>query len=245
MSASSLEKSNSFDILSDVEETDNSEAESTRNGASVFDYKRRRTGPRVRSKKESSQISRQSKQSKSDSSRNTHVKRTEESMYEKDCGKILIIGDSQLHHIEESRLCGKNIKALVRFKGGLKVEQVTNRYEELLNEDFNEIITHVDVNNTEHESEESIMNKFRTLNEAIKNSRMAFSGILRRRDRPELNQKITRINSFLRNLCLDNGLDFIDNDIVNFKHLGRDGLHINKYGQRRLALNFINHIKSY
>ena len=79
----SLEKSNSFDILSDLEETVNSETESTSNGASVSDYKRRRTGPRVRSKKENSQISRQRKQLKSNSSRKAHVKRTEESMYEK------------------------------------------------------------------------------------------------------------------------------------------------------------------
>ena len=116
---------------------------------------------------------------------------------------------------------------------------------ELLNEDFDEIIIHVGVNNTEHESEESVMNKFRTLSESIKESHVAFSGILRRSDKPELNQKITRINSLLKNLCLDNGSDFIDNDNVNFKHLGRDGLHIKKDGQRRLALNFINHIKSY
>ena len=53
---------------------DNSEKESTCNGASAFDYKRRRTRPRVRSKKENSRISRQSKQSKSDSSREAHVK---------------------------------------------------------------------------------------------------------------------------------------------------------------------------
>ena len=109
----------------------------------------------------------------------------------------------------------------------------------------NKLIIHVGVNNTKHESEESIMNKFRTLSESIKESHVAFSGILRRSDKPELNQKITRINSFLKNLCLDNGLDFIDNDNINLKHLGRDGLHISKDGQRRLALNFINHIKSY
>ena len=139
-------------------------------------------------------------------------------MYEKDCGKILIIGDSQLHHIEESHLSGKNIKALVRSKGGLKVEQVTNRYEELLNEDFDEIIINVGVKNTEHETEESIMNKFRTLNESIRKSRVAFSGILRRSAKLGLNQNINRINSFFKNLCLDNGLDFIDNDNVNFKH---------------------------
>ena len=152
-----LEKSNSFDVLSDVDETDNSEAESTLSDTNVFDYKRKRTRPRVRSKqskKENSRRSQEDKQSKSDNSRKTHVKRTEDSTYEKDRGKILIIGDSQLHHIEESRLSGKNIKALVRSKGGLKVEQVTKRYEELLSEEFDEIILHVGVNNTEHESEE-------------------------------------------------------------------------------------------
>ena len=143
-------------------------------------------------------------------------------MYEKDRSKILIIGYSQLHHNEESCLSGKNIKALVRSDGGLKVEQVTNRYGELLNEDFNEIIIHVGVNNTEHESEESIMSKFRTLSESTKESHVAFSGILRRTDQPEFNKKITHINSFLKNLCLDNGLDFIDNNNINFKHLGRD-----------------------
>ena len=89
----SLEKSNSFDILADVEETDNSETESTCNGASVSDYERRRTEPKVRSKKENSKMSRQSKQSKSNSSRKAHIKRTEESMYEKDHSKILIIGE--------------------------------------------------------------------------------------------------------------------------------------------------------
>ena len=106
-------------------------------------------------------------------------------------------------------MSGKKIKALVKSKGGLKVEQETNRYEELLNKDFDEIIIHV------CESEKSIMNKFRTLNESIKESHVAFSGILRRSDKPEVNQKITRINSFFKNLCLDNGLDFIDNDNVN------------------------------
>ena len=85
-------------------------------------------------------------------------------------------------------MSGENNEALVRSYGSLKVEQVTNRYGELLNEDFDEIIIHVGVNNTEHESEESIMNKFRTLSQYIKESHV---GILRRSDKPELNKKIT------------------------------------------------------
>ena len=42
-----------------------------------------------------------------------------------------------------------------------------------------------------------------------------------------------------------NGYDFIDNSDVVFRHIGYDGLHINRDGQRRLALNFIDHLKDY
>ena len=38
----------------------------------------------------------------------------------KERGKTVVIGDSQLHHIEENRLSGKK-KTLVRSKGDLKI----------------------------------------------------------------------------------------------------------------------------
>ena len=60
-----------------------------------------------------------------------------------------------------------------------------------------------------------------------------------------LNKKIERLNGRLKNLRSKNGYDFIDNSDVVFRHIGHDGLHINKDGQRRLALNFTDHLRGY
>ena len=74
---------------------------------------------------------------------------------------------------------------------------------------------------------------------------MTFSSIIKRADKPDLNLKIMRINDKLKNLCLENGYDFIDNINIDFRHLGGDKMHINKEGQRHLAINYLNHLRSF
>ena len=54
--------------------------------------------------------------------------------------------------------------------------------------------------------------------------------------------KIVPVNTRLRNLCLNKGFDFINNQNVSLEHLGRDGLHVNKDGKMRLALTILNYI---
>ena len=54
--------------------------------------------------------------------------------------------------------------------------------------------------------------------------------------------KIVPVNTRLRNLCLNKGFDFINNQNVSLGDLGRDGLHINKDGKMRLALTILNYI---
>ena len=43
-------------------------------------------------------------------------------------GKTVILGDSQLHHIEENKLSSETNKILVRSKGGLKVNEVIDPF---------------------------------------------------------------------------------------------------------------------
>ena len=74
------------------------------------------------------------------------------------------------------------------------------------------------------------------LGESIDSTRVTFSSIIKRADKPELNLKIMQINDKLKNLCMENGYDFIDNINIGFRHLGRDKLHVNKDGQRLLAV---------
>ena len=69
--------------------------------------------------------------------------------------------------------------------------------------------------------------------------------LLKRPDKPDLNIKIMNINSKLKDLCMENGYDFIDNTNIGFRHLARDKLHINKEGRRILAFNFLNHLRTF
>ena len=54
-----------------------------------------------------------------------------------------------------------------------------------------------------------------------------------------------QINDKFKNFCLENGHDFTDNINIGVRHLGRDKLHINKEGQRLLAINYFNHLRSF
>ena len=146
--------------------------------------------------------------------------------------KTVILGDSQLHHIEENKLFSKTNKILVRSKGELKVNKVIDTFGDILNEEADEFIFHVEVNSIENESEEQIPHKFLKLGDSIDSARVMFLSIIKRADKPELNLKIMQITDKLKNLCLENGYDFIDNINIGFRHLGRDKLHINTEGQR-------------
>ena len=75
-------------------------------------------------------------------------------------------------------------------------------------------------------------------------TKLTFSGIISRSDKPFLNQNIDSINFQLEKMCLDKGHDFTDNNYIKFGHLNRGGLHINPTEQKRLAMNFITQIKS-
>ena len=143
--------------------------------------------------------------------------------------------------IRLKKLSCKTNKILVRSKGGLKVNEVIDTFGDILNEEADEFIFHVGVNRVEKESEEQILHKFLKLGEFIDSERVTFSSsIMKRADKPELNLKIMQINDKLKNVCMENGYDFIiDNINIGFRHLGRDKLQINKEGQRLLAINYL------
>ena len=163
----------------------------------------------------------------------------------KERGKTIVIGDSQLHHIEENRLSGRKNKTLVCSKGGLKIHEVSSVFKSILEEDADEFVFHIGVNNVEKETEDEIVRKYIQLGQSFACARVTFSSIIKRADKPELNVKIANINSKLKVLCMENGFDFIENNNIGFRHLARDKLHINKEGQRILALNFLNHLRTF
>ena len=157
---------------------------------------------------------------------------------------MLIIGDSQLHAIDSSKMF-RTHDVKVRSQGGLKLEQLENLLRQEIKYNTDEAIAHAGVNNIEFESEENILDKFANISDKFYDmTKLTFSGIIRRSDKPFLNQKIDSINCQLEKICLNKGHDFIDNNNATCGHLNRGGLHINPTGQKRLAKNFITQVKS-
>ena len=139
--------------------------------------------------------------------------------------KVFLLGDSQLHRIDEEKLSSRNVKTLVRSKGGLKVENVCDNFKDILHKEPKEIILHVGVNNIKKDEEDEILRNYEELGKSI-NCSLTISGILCGRDKPVLIKKIERVNGRLKTLCSKNGYDFIDNSDVVFRHIGHDGLHL-------------------
>ena len=66
------------------------------------------------------------------------------------------------------------------------------------------------------------------------------SSIIERYDKPELNPIINSVNQSLYEVCCRLELGFVDNSNINSSNLARDGLHINRSGQSKLAANVLD-----
>ena len=239
---------NYYEVLSELE-TDCNDEDSECDSAS-FQYKRVHDKPRKRQQQKPQESSQHGNKyqvatGKLENQRKNETQGESRFVKTKERGKTVVIGHSQLHHIEENRLSGRKNKTLVRSKGGLKIHEVSSVFKNILEEDADEFVFHVGVNNVEKETEDEIVRKYVELGQSIVCARVTFSSIIKRADKPELNVKIANINSKLKVLCMENGFDFIENNNIGFRHLARDKLHINKEGQRILALNFLNHLRTF
>ena len=103
--------------------------------------------------------------------------------------KVIILGDSQLHRIVEESLSSRNMKTLVRSKGGLKVENVCNNFQYILHKEPKEIILHVGINNIEKDEEDEILRKYEELGKSIYCS-LTTSRIICRHDKPVLIRRL-------------------------------------------------------
>ena len=126
---------------------------------------------------------------------------------------------------------------------GAKVQQVPDLFsQELEDPTVSQIIVHIGTNSVGETSMEHLNEDFENLALWLREkcNRVVFSSIIERYDKPELNPKINSINQSLHELCCRLELGFIDNSNINSSHLARDGLHINRSGQSKLAANVLD-----
>ncbi len=76
-----------------------------------------------------------------------------------------------------------------------------------------------------------------------KQTQVAFSSILKRKDDHLLNGKVMKTNELLKETLLLNGFDMIDNDNIISSNVSKDGLHLNEGGVKKFAANLSKYLR--
>ena len=155
-------------------------------------------------------------------------------------GTTLIVGDSMLNGLDESRL--RNCK--VRVYPGSSIEDMHYNIIPLLRKRPSTVILHIGTNNTTRDNSHQIIEKLANLKQLIISQipdvRLIISSLIRRYDddKAQLTSEVT--NTMLHSVSDD----IINNDNININHLGKRGHHMTPYGTGRLAMNIIKVLKS-
>ena len=76
----------------------------------------------------------------------------------------------------------------------------------------------------------------------FQNTKITFSSIIIRKDRKNIDNKVSQVNSYLKNYCSQKNIDFIDNGNIKEEHLSQKKLHLYKKGNSILTKIFLKYL---
>ena len=160
---------------------------------------------------------------------------------------VIIVGDSIARNVGDCLERDSNMFSKLSMSGA-RIEDVEDKLKNLGDMTNSHIVVQVGTNNLKKDGTEEIMRKFQSLITVSKNCkfrRLSLVGILRRKDVSSyMDSKRIGINLRLREMCKQNGIEYVHKDIVS-EHLGRDGLHLSTSGQDEVARTIFRHCKHF
>ena len=157
----------------------------------------------------------------------------------------LIAGDSIINNLDELKLSKGGVKVKVRAFSGSNIYDMYEYISPLLRKEPDYIILHIGTADAPNKSADDILIELLQLKNFIANKlphcRIIISQPTVRNDIPCARLVIrTQINK-LNNLTLE----MVDNSNIEFEQLGKKGLHLNKWGTSKLAMNYISLIREF
>lgn len=160
--------------------------------------------------------------------------------------KVLVVGGSNTRYIG-SNLVAQSSQFMAISRSGARIEDIG----ELLEEGGTEVETCVvdlGTNNLLREENKEIEEKYKQLITELKQrkKRIMLMGILPRRDISAFHhRRRLDINSTLRQLCKDEGIEYLDMEFnaLRSDFLVQDGLHLNRSGSDMVARRIFNAVK--
>ena len=134
-----------------------------------------------------------------------------------------------LNRIHEKGM-SKNYRVKVnKFPGGTSAT-ILESIDQLVKSKPECLIVHAGTNDLANGT--NLLNQAKKIVKQVKktyqNTKIVFSSITIRKDRKNIDKKVSQVNSYLKNYCNQKNIDFIDNGILKEEHLGQKKLHLNK-----------------
>ena len=149
-----------------------------------------------------------------------------------------------LNGIHEKGLSKNHTVKINNFSGGASETVLENIDETLKSKP--DLIVHVGTNDLTNGI--NLLNQAKKIVKQVKkasqNTKIVFSGIITRKDRKNIDKKVSEVNSYLKNYCSQKNINFIDNSNLKEEHLGQKKLHLNKKGNSILAKKNLNFLRS-
>ena len=181
------------------------------------------------------------KQSVSEQLQQPLEKKNESTMKKK---KIILIGDSMLNNISEKGLSKTHKVRVINFLGGTS-EKITDQLDDLIKGKPDDLIVHVETNDIANNINllNNVKKVLRKVSKDSPSAQLAFSSIIVRKDKKNLEKNIIETNARLKNYCSQKGLGYIENNGIKEVNLGKKCLHLNKKGNSALAKNLLRYIE--
>ena len=157
----------------------------------------------------------------------------------------LIVGDSMISGIDQQRLSVKGRIMKVRSFPGATINDMYDYIKLLFKKNPDNFIFHVGTNDAPKSTSRAILDNMLSLESFIEKtlpkSKVCISNSVKRADNGKATLTVNKVNEHLSALKLD----IVGNSNINVTGLNRGGLHLNKTGTGKLAVNFIKKIKSF
>ena len=144
--------------------------------------------------------------------------------------------------ISEKGLSVNHKVKIVNYPGGTS-ENILEKLDDIIKEQQDDLIVHVGTNDlTNHGNLWTNVKKiFLKVSKESSSTSIAFSSIIDRKDKMNIQKTLTDTNARLKNFCIQKGISFIDNSGIKEEKRKRK-LHLNKKGNSAFAKNLLHHI---
>ena len=155
----------------------------------------------------------------------------------------MIVGDSMLNGIEESKLLKTRHIRVQRIPGG-RIDNIKENPNDLLHEELQKVIIHVATNNAMTHTSKETFKKLISLKHQIESilpkCEVTTSNLIMRTVEP----KATKINEEVNCLIKSANINFVENSNIKGKQRGKRGLQLNIQGNKMFARNLLNAIRN-